>query len=109
MVSPNGLPIVKVDRTTVFGNPYRVGIHADTAEDVVELLRFAISLCQDGVELFEDDPAIIKVRRMLVELPSLRGKNLACWCKRPEHGEPDVCHAALLIDLANKDSDAKND
>lgn len=29
-------------------------------------------------------------------LPSLRGKNLACWCKL---GEP--CHADVLLELAN--------
>lgn len=32
----------------------------------------------------------------------LRGKNLACWCKLPKPGEPDICHAAVLLELANK-------
>jgi hypothetical protein len=31
-------------------------------------------------------------------IPSLRGNNLACWCKS---GEP--CHADVLLELANKD------
>lgn len=32
----------------------------------------------------------------------LRGKNLACWCPLPEDGEEDMCHAAVLIDVANR-------
>ena len=30
----------------------------------------------------------------------LRGKNLACWCSRPDPYE-DACHAAVLIEIAN--------
>jgi hypothetical protein len=37
----------------------------------------------------------------LEALPLPRGKNLACWCALPEHGGPDICHAALLLELAN--------
>ncbi|RZF05994.1 DUF4326 domain-containing protein [Streptomyces albidoflavus] len=31
----------------------------------------------------------------------LRGRDLMCWCPLPEPGEPDHCHAAVLLDLAN--------
>ena len=31
----------------------------------------------------------------------LRGKNLACWCPLPKPGEPDYCHAAILLEIAN--------
>ena len=31
----------------------------------------------------------------------LAGKNLACWCPLPAPGEPDICHAAVLLELAN--------
>jgi hypothetical protein len=31
----------------------------------------------------------------------LRGHNLACWCPLPEPGQPDCCHAATLLELAN--------
>lgn len=34
--------------------------------------------------------------RMAAELG---GKNLACWCPRPNLGEPDHCHAADLLSL----------
>ena len=31
----------------------------------------------------------------------LHGRNLACWCPLPEPGQPDHCHAAVLLELAN--------
>lgn len=31
----------------------------------------------------------------------LHGRNLTCWCPLPEPGEPDHCHAAVLLKLAN--------
>lgn len=34
------------------------------------------------------------------DLSSLRGKSLACWCPLPAAGEPDCCHAAVLLELA---------
>lgn len=36
------------------------------------------------------------------DLVELRGKDLACWCPLPKAGEPDLCHAALLLELANR-------
>lgn len=32
----------------------------------------------------------------------LAGKDLACWCPLPDPGEPDLCHGAVLLELANK-------
>lgn len=31
----------------------------------------------------------------------LAGKNLVCWCALPAPGEPDLCHAAVLLAIAN--------
>jgi hypothetical protein len=31
----------------------------------------------------------------------LRGKTLACWCPLPAEGEPDICHGAVLLEIAN--------
>ena len=46
---------------------------------------------------------LLQRRRAVLEaLPALRGKNLACWCPLSEHGERDSCHAALLLELANR-------
>jgi hypothetical protein len=30
----------------------------------------------------------------------LTGKDLACWCKPPAEGEPDHCHATVLLEFA---------
>jgi|SRR5262245_41122206 hypothetical protein len=43
---------------------------------------------------------LLQRRKAVLEaLPALRG-NLACWRPLPERGEPDNCHAALLLELA---------
>lgn len=39
---------------------------------------------------------------ILEHLHLLEGKDLACWCPTPEPGEPDHCHGAVLLDLANR-------
>ena len=31
----------------------------------------------------------------------LAGRDLACWCRLPEAGEPDLCHAAVTLSAAN--------
>jgi hypothetical protein len=84
---------VKVDRTSRWGNPYRVGdtVHRGPAysgrDEVVRDAAHAVQLFRQW--LFTQQRAADLV-------PQLRGKNLACWC-RP--GEP--CHADVLLELAN--------
>lgn len=89
MVSPNGLPIVCVDRSTQWGNPYKVG----------ELIQGKPITQQVAVELFRQavliGHPILKFRRG--DLWKLRGKNLACWC-----GLAETCHADILLNLANE-------
>jgi hypothetical protein len=39
-------------------------------------------------------------RQMVLErFPTLKGKNLACWRALPPAGEPDICHAAVLLNI----------
>lgn len=53
--------------------------------------------------------AVAAYRRWLLSQPglvvearkALRGKDLACVCPLPEPGQPDICHAAVLLDIAN--------
>ncbi|NJP42302.1 DUF4326 domain-containing protein [Streptomyces sp. PRB2-1] len=48
-------------------------------------------------------------RRWLEQHPSLAeaarrelaGRDLMCWCPLPAPGQPDHCHAAVLLELAN--------
>lgn len=90
---------VKVDRSTPYGNPFKVGTHG-TAEECVAMFRMAVQLTgQRRLDLLkrfgwqEDDlPTVESIRE-------LRGKDLACWCK-----DGDPCHADTLIELANKEN-----
>lgn len=92
-LSLNGLPAVKVDRSTKWGNPYRVE-HANansTSEAravVVRTYRFWLLHNEVGKRIAD------AARR------ELRGKNLACSC--PLDGAP--CHADVLIELANPEA-----
>jgi len=76
---------VKVDRSTVWGNPYRVG-------DVVAGLGTVYGAA-DAVSFFRRY-CLPPAGRSYEEL---RGKNLACWCRL---GTP--CHSDVLLELANR-------
>jgi hypothetical protein len=43
-------------------------------------------------------PSLGDIRR------ELAGRDLACWCPLPERpGQPDHCHAAVLLAIANEE------
>lgn len=80
---------IKVDRTTRWGNPFTVA-ECGSAEE--------------AVNHFEHDilkASVFHPRDFEAHIAPLRGKNLACWCKLPEPGKRDICHAAVLLELAN--------
>ena len=104
-VATNGLPAVNVSRPSQWGNPYAVepvdrmgrwapgsreSEYAKRRHQVVEMFR---GMLAKG----EGEPW----SRMSDGLSVLRGKNLACWCPLPKEGESDVCHAAVLLEVAN--------
>ena len=88
---------VKVDRTTRFGNPFRIGVWQSFVNDA-DPSNVVVACPGDAYE-------VVDAFRWLAEQPSrtemiqthLRGKNLACWCKP---GEP--CHADVLLEIANR-------
>lgn len=92
---------VKVDRTTMFGNPF-----AHTKPEVAQrMFRAWLTGSMRSLPLIECNRVIIGPlgsyrRDMLREIPSLRGKNLACWCSGPH------CHADVLLEIANADPPA---
>lgn len=103
----NGLPAMKVDRSTMFGSPFLVS-SADPSRCVTffrECLERAIrghpmpANMQGGAM---SDYEILKFKRIAMELDRLRGRNLACWCPLPAEGQPDLCHAAILLRIANE-------
>ncbi len=87
----NGLAAVNVARPSKFGNPFHITDEPGSRETSIAQFR----------RLFErpvQDPALReRVVAMKEALPSLRGKNLACWCKRGE-----ACHVDVLLELANR-------
>ena len=87
----NSLPAVKVDRSTRWGNIYRVGMFKNfTAADAVEAFEARLK------ENMHDD-----ARWIMEHIEELRNKNIACWCKLPKPGEPDLCHGTILLGIAN--------
>ena len=85
---------VKVDRSTVWGNPWPVGERgpldriAPDAEGAVGFFRAMFSDQDMRWEAKYPDASQVRA--------TLRGKNLACWCK-----PGDWCHADVLLEIAN--------
>jgi hypothetical protein len=56
------------------------------------------------------EQAVALYRRWLDRRPDLAeaarehlaGRDLMCWCPPPQPGQPDHCHAAVLLELANQ-------
>src|SRR5262245_45322412 len=92
---------VKVDRTTPFGNPFSI---KDYGHDKAVTLHHAWITGHLTERLPGKTLQMLERKRqeVLAALPSLRGKNLACWCRLPEPGQADNCHAATLLELANR-------
>jgi hypothetical protein len=85
---------VKVDRTTAFGNPFVVGEPGGAYTAKVMNRRHAWQLF---ASVAKDNPKLVEAAQR-----ELRGKNLACWCPLPtERYQPDECHAAVLLEIAN--------
>ncbi len=90
----------KVDRSTVFGNPFdsvKYGI-----DDAVRMHHEWLTgaLTDEQIEARYPDLVakhlIARRRRVLASLHQLRGMNLACWCSPSQ-----PCHADLLLELAD--------
>jgi len=109
---------VKVDRSTRWGNPWRIGDNRydaatnsfmcceTTADTVLAFRQFVdwdpgkplILPCAEcgHLEIWGGYSDEIHLNRRSIR-KFLAGKNLACWCKL---GEP--CHADVLLELANR-------
>lgn len=98
-----------VSRPSGFGNPFTIQQaidaewsepHRACAENFSEWLRVGTAggwyehTYRIGKQVFDR-------RRILDELHTLRGKDLACTCPLPALGQPDHCHASVLLHLAN--------
>lgn len=86
---------VKVDRTTIWGNPFKVGdrVRADPKGPVAVCFSQA-----EAVQAYRDLIMTDMMAGFRTKIAAhLGGKNLACWCKQGEH-----CHADVLLELANR-------
>ncbi len=100
---------VYVGRPTRYGNPYRL-VPQETGWSVqfgdhgggvgpfptdAEARRYAT----DHYRVWIQQPEQEETRALFRAL--LHGRDLTCWCPLPADGQPDHCHAAVLIALVN--------
>lgn len=85
---------VKVDRSTKWGNPFKIGSH--NSHPISGEMIFVVTR-QQAIELFSLS-LTTKSGEKITESArrELRGKDLACWCK-----EGECCHADVWIEVAN--------
>lgn len=93
----NGLEAAMVARPSKWGNLWRVGLVNCSCRAAGECSHntFRCETASEAVDLFQGWAQSWKGRRR-DQLPELRGKNLACWCKPSA-----ACHADVLLELAN--------
>jgi len=91
VVSPNGLPVKCVDRTSRWGNPFKIG-EDGTREEIIQKYR---DWFLTGTESRKVGRYIVDPRSLRERIRELRGFNLACC-------PPELpCHADFLLAQAN--------
>jgi hypothetical protein len=97
---------VRVCRPGIFGNPFTTADAIDVGYATRESApAFVVKCFRDWLDYrrlqtsgwWTGEESDRRRKAMLDALPSLRGKNLACFCAP---GAP--CHADVLLDLANR-------
>lgn len=94
---------INVARPGPWGNPFVVGVDGTRAECV---LKFALMLDRTFflTSKVKSHAQQIYCEAVSASIDALRGRNLACWCHLPAPGEPDQCHAAVLLAWVNNDT-----
>lgn len=82
----------RVDRTTPFGNPFRLPMTITGIDDDFER---AASLATYRVWIMQ--PEQNSLRQLMRE--TLKGCDLVCWCA------PKACHGEIVMAIANSDND----
>lgn len=107
---------IYVGRPTIFGNPWSLeeavksGLFEPGTERQVCFDNFKTWLTRtDYEEACKKFPLYEKLKdrraEVLRRLPELRGKDLVCWCPITDgNGETVLCHADVLLELANATS-----
>lgn len=97
-----------VGRGTAWGNPYVVVRQVDGLYGIPDPIDSLASWPTFDFETEARAEAVRLYREWLAERPELAararrelaGKPLMCWCPLPAEGEPDHCHATVLLELA---------
>lgn len=80
---------VRVSRPSRFGNPVKIGDPMPFGFGKLETVSEVLDIYEDMVlARLDENPDYLR---------SLRGKDLACFCKLE-----DKCHADILLEYANK-------
>lgn len=106
---PPGAKYIGRGKGCQWGNPFRVedAIESGFAETSGEARAYVTATFRAW--LTYEEPAgppgtswsVENRDWMLANMPKLAGRDLACWCAVPELGQPDHCHGAVLLELAN--------
>lgn len=72
-----------------------------TREELVELFRLTLTDPTPGMRSAYPSRGGHFLKVTVEDIRrELAGKDLACWCPLPPPGEPDICHAAVLLAVA---------
>lgn len=99
--------VVCVGRPSRYGNPFTPDMYWKAGYS--GSLEVAIKHCVDAYRCWLENRYHWLHNKntadmpMLPDLAPLRGRDLACWCPLPEPGQPDICHAAVLLELCNRE------
>jgi hypothetical protein len=106
---------VYVGRPTRFGNPFTLAPAASQRGGLLDMwaveyqgsklgrwdnIADARAEAADQYARWIREPEQAETLRLFRAL--LHGRDLTCWCPLPEPGQPDHCHAAVLLELANQ-------
>ncbi|MGW2384442.1 DUF4326 domain-containing protein [Streptomyces sp. NPDC001658] len=109
-----------VGRPTRFGNPFTVVPAASQRGGPLDMWAVKYQGCilgrwdaktaaradaTDRYTRWIREPEQQETRRLFRAL--LHGRDLTCWCPLPGPGQPDHCHAAVLLELANTPQPAR--
>jgi hypothetical protein len=88
-----------------YGNPFVVGVDADDRAHATALYREWLEHNSYDVHppnISPEQRRAMDDRRdwILEHARELAGRDLACWCPPPAPGQPDHCHAIVLLHLA---------
>ena len=89
---------IVVSRPSKWGNPFKVG----QADPFLTTNTMTLGRVVAVYRLYLLGGYLGPGRTEANAYRELRGKDLACWCPPPKPGDADLCHAAVLLEIANR-------